>query len=142
MIIDWSAIRITWIGLLFDTAPYIVLWLLLEVWLHSRAIAGLALPIRRRVLLSARYTFGPLWDKSWYWQLIGITALAVITPWLPEQVKSWADLSYTASYQPDMLAIMSLAIVVVLTLARLLKKAFPTEGAGCGNGGCSIDRRE
>lgn len=42
--------------------------------------------------------------------------------------------------EPGTLAVLSLAVLGLLTLVRLLKKAFPNDDAGCGcdGGGCSV----
>jgi hypothetical protein len=134
-----SGFWFNFIGLLFDTAPYIVLWLALEVFLHSRLPYYAPLPPKLKLWVGLRYALGHLWDKSWYWQVLGVTGFAALALVLPESIKEWAELSYNATYKPDELAIASVAFLAVLTLIRLLKRAFPNGGGGCEDGSCSVD---
>jgi membrane protease YdiL (CAAX protease family) len=136
-----SAFWFNWVGLLFDTAPYIVAWLLLEVLLHSRAPYYQALSHRQKLWFGLRYALGYLWDKSWYWQLIGVSVFAALALVLPDNIKEMADLMFDASYQPEWYAVLSVALLSMLTLARLLKRAFPNGGGGCDDGSCSVDGR-
>jgi hypothetical protein len=136
-----SAFWMNWLGLLFDTAPWVLVWLAMEVFLHSRTPHYVMLTPKQRLLQGLSYALGHLWDKSWYWQLLGVTGFAALALVLPESIKEWAELSYNDSYKPDTLAIVSVAALGVLTLVRLLKRAFPNGGGGCDDGSCSVDGR-
>lgn len=101
------------------TAPATNLALL--VWL--RRVYGAA--VLWRYLLSLSLTaiaLGVLLDALWSAAELQPVALA------------------TAEAEPSVLAVLSLAFLGVLTLVRLLKKAFPNDDAGCGcdGGGCSV----
>ena len=130
-----------WLAILCDTAPYVVLWLLLEVWLHSRQPLYVTLLPAQRWWVGVRYAFGRLWDKSWYWQLLGVSVLAGLTLVLPTHIKDMAGLAFTSDWQSAWYEIASVAFLGMLTLARGLKRLFPYDGGGCGNGQCSIDGR-
>jgi hypothetical protein len=136
-----SAFWLNFIGLLFDTAPYIVLWLGLEVFLHSRLPFYALLPPKLKLWVGLRYALGPLWDKSWYWQIVGVTVFAALALVLPDNIKSMLDLTYDASYHIEWYAVASVAALGLLTLVRVLKRAFPNGGAGCEDGRCSVDGR-
>jgi hypothetical protein len=133
-----SVFWFNWVSLLFDTAPYVILWLLFEMFLYCRLPHYYPLALKIKIKMSARYTFGKLWDKSWYWQLIGISVFAALALVLPDNIKEMAGLVFDANYHPSWLSIISLAFLAILTLARLLKRAFPNGGGGCDDGNCSI----
>jgi hypothetical protein len=134
-----SAFWLNFIGLLFDTAPYVLLWLALEVFLHSRLPYYAPLTPKLKLWMGLRYALGHLWDKSWYWQIVGVTVLAALALVLPDNIKELLDLTYDANYQIEWFGIASVAALGVLTLVRLLKRAFPNDGGGCEDGRCSVD---
>lgn len=134
-----SAFWLNFVGLLFDTAPYIVLWLLLESFLHSRQPYYAPLPLKLKLWVGLRYSLGHLWDKSWYWQIIGVTGFAALALILPDNINAMLELAYDANYHIEWGGIAAVAFLGVLTLARLLKRAFPNGSAGCEDGQCSVD---
>lgn len=136
-----SAFWVNWVGILFDTAPYVVLWLLLESVLHSRLAAYTMLPTKLKLWLGVRHTFGDVWRGNWYWQLVGVTMLAALALVLPENINQWLELAYDAQYRPDWVDVASVSFLGILTLASLLQRAFPNSRGGCGNGNCSVEER-
>lgn len=136
-----AAFWVSWVGLLFDTAPYVLLWLVLESFLHSRSPDHVLLSMRLKLWQGVRYAFGSLWFNNWYWQLIGVSAFAVLAMVLPDNLNQLLGLAYDATYRPDTLDIASVSFLGILTLVGLLKRAFPRGGGGCDDGHCSVDGR-